>query len=81
MCFVISNGMGPHSVSSPVLVSRAAVRKLAPSEIYEKYCKFLMRSFVDDNEKVKWCPATDCSNAVTIDMVKNLTVSCKCGYR
>jgi len=38
-------------------------------------------SFVDQNEKVKWCPAKGCGNAITADMVKGQMVTCSCGYR
>jgi hypothetical protein len=30
----------------------------------KKYKRFLLRSYVEDNSKVKWCPAPGCDYAV-----------------
>mmetsp|Transcript_12686 Transcript_12686/g.19179 ORF Transcript_12686/g.19179 Transcript_12686/m.19179 type:complete len:607 (-) Transcript_12686:35-1855(-) len=62
-------------------VDEEAVRALVPADIFQRYRKFLMHSFVDTNDQVKWCPAAGCGNAVNIDWVKNQTVVCSCGYR
>jgi len=63
------------------LVLDTAVQRLVDDATYRKYRTFIMQSFVDDNENVKWCPAPGCGNAITAAMVDGLTVTCKCGYR
>ena len=64
------------------LVQEATVKLMVDEAIYRKYCMFLMKSFVEDNENVKWCPAPNCGNAITSDMVsQRKTVSCICSYR
>jgi ariadne-1 len=70
----------PH-LNCQSLVTDYAVQKLVATDTYRKYRTFIMQSFVDDNEHVKWCPAPNCGNAITSAMVDGLTVSCKCGYR
>jgi ariadne-1 len=56
---------------------------LPPESYYEKYLKFLYRSFVDDNSHIKWCPAPGCQLAIDRS---NTTYSqgfvrCVCGWR
>jgi len=39
-------------------------------------------SYVDNSAgRVKWCPAPNCGNAVTSEMIKGMIVKCSCGYR
>lgn len=63
------------------LVPETEVKMLVSAVVYQKYCTFFMQSFVDNNDNVKWCPAPNCGNAVTSDMVRGTTVTCNCGYR
>ncbi|KAM5570124.1 putative E3 ubiquitin-protein ligase ARI7 [Rosa sericea] len=46
-----------------------------------KYSKYLLRSFVEDNKKTKWCPAPGCEHAVNyVGDNENYDVSCLCSY-
>ena len=71
----------PH-INCLSLVQEPTVKAIVSDDTYKKYCQFFMKSFVEDNDKVKWCPAPGCGNAVTSDMIhRGATVQCHCGYR
>jgi len=57
------------------------VQKLVDKEIYEKYLRFVTRSFVEDNAQLTWCPAPRCGNAITTDMLHGTIVQCRCSFR
>jgi len=56
------------------------VQKLVDKELYEKYIRFVTKTFVEDNAHITWCPAPRCGNAITADMVHGTTVKCRCGF-
>jgi len=56
------------------------VQKLVDKEIYEKYLRFVTKTFVEDNAHITWCPAPRCGNAITADMLHGTTVKCRCGF-
>jgi hypothetical protein len=37
---------------------------LADAALYNKYVRFVAKSFVDRNPNIKWCPAAGCNFAV-----------------
>lgn len=66
------------------IVHEEAFKKCASPEKYARYKEFLLRSFVEDNPRVKWCPAPDCGNCIRVEMserTKIRTVTCTCGFR
>jgi len=65
-----------------MIVDDRAVKELVSEETYARYVRFLLQSFVDDNDRAKWCPGRGCTNAVTADMIqRGQTVVCTCGTR
>jgi len=64
-----------------VVIDQHAVQKLVPEELFRKYFTFLTQSFVDTNDRLKWCPAKGCGNAITAEMVEGQVVTCSCDYR
>lgn len=57
------------------LIIEALVKELVPPESYKIYSKYLVRSFVEDNPRIKWCPTPNCGRAVfcpetTVDAVQ-----------
>ena len=47
-----------------------------------RYNRFALRSYVEDNRKMEWCPAPDCEHAVEclVDVGEEpLDVTCSCG--
>jgi len=64
-----------------VPVPEETVKKVVDEEVYEKFIRFITKSFVEDNSQVSWCPAPNCGNAITADMMIGATVQCSCGYR
>ncbi|KAM5564781.1 putative E3 ubiquitin-protein ligase ARI8 [Rosa sericea] len=63
--------VGPDLIS--VLVSK---------QEYERYRHYLLRSYVEQQTKIKWCPAPDCKYAVRFDSyeTRSYDVSCLCSY-
>jgi len=61
-------------------VTDQTVQKLVDKEIYEKYIRFVTKTFVEDNAHITWCPAPRCGNAITADMLHGTTVKCRCGF-
>ncbi|XP_052171925.1 probable E3 ubiquitin-protein ligase ARI7 [Diospyros lotus] len=47
----------------------------------EKYARYLLRSYVEDNRKTKWCPAPGCEYAIEyVAGSGGYDVSCTCSY-
>ncbi|KAJ6790192.1 hypothetical protein PWT90_07898 [Aphanocladium album] len=60
---------------------------LVTSELTGRYHELLNRTYVEDKDIFKWCPAPDCPNAVECGIKKKdldrivPTVECSCGFR
>ncbi|OBT46201.1 ariadne-1 [Pseudogymnoascus sp. WSF 3629] len=60
---------------------------LVASDLNNRYRELLTRTYVEDKNALKWCPAPDCVNAVECKIQKRdldkvvPTVACDCGYR
>lgn len=60
---------------------------LVTPDLTDRYHELLNRTYVEDKESFKWCPAPDCPNAVECgvkkkDLDKTVpTVECRCGNR
>lgn len=75
-----------YRLSCPAVGCRRAVpdevvRKLVEKPVYEKYLRFVTKSFVEDNSLITWCPYPRCANAITTDMVRGHIVQCSCSFR
>lgn len=63
------------------IVSSEAVKALVSPRIFETYRKFFLRSYVNDNPKIKWCPAPDCGSAICCERrERREAVTCTCGF-
>ncbi|XP_024357767.1 probable E3 ubiquitin-protein ligase ARI8 isoform X1 [Physcomitrium patens] len=58
------------------------VLSLVSTDDQQKYMRYLLRSYVEDNRKqVKWCPAPGCEYAVEFQPgVGSYDLVCKCGF-
>lgn len=69
------------------IIDSKSLDLLVPKEVVGKYNELLMRTYVEDKNWMKWCPAPDCVNAVECKVAKKdldktvPTVACDCGYR
>jgi len=64
--------------------------QVVPADFFMKFCdedrikkfeEWFMRSYVDDNPNVKWCPSpSGCINAVEYQGVENMDIRCTCGW-
>ncbi|XP_010268120.1 PREDICTED: probable E3 ubiquitin-protein ligase ARI8 [Nelumbo nucifera] len=62
-------------------VGQDMINILAPNEDKEKYSRYLLRSYIEDNRKTKWCPAPGCDYAVDFVVGSgSYDVMCKCSY-
>uniref|UniRef100_A0AAV1VI51 RBR-type E3 ubiquitin transferase n=1 Tax=Peronospora matthiolae TaxID=2874970 RepID=A0AAV1VI51_9STRA len=60
------------------VVSESIFEKIVDAQDYLKYARYLLRSFVDINRGVKWCPSPGCSKAI-ISAGGLSSVTCTCG--
>lgn len=49
-------------------VPELLVQTLVAPHIFEKYVRFITKSFVESNSRCTWCPAPNCGNAITAEM-------------
>ncbi|KAI0148603.1 IBR domain-containing protein [Xylariaceae sp. FL1272] len=76
----------PSEGCSRIIDSRSLDLLLTP-DLTDRYRELLNRTFVEDNDTLKWCPAPDCTNAVECAIKKKdldkvvPTVVCGCTHR
>lgn len=82
----INDGPGCLTLRCPDPSCRAAIGQdmislLASDEDKDKYCRYLLRSYIEDNRKTKWCPAPGCEYAVDFAVGGgSFDVSCLCSF-
>ncbi|KAJ3330632.1 hypothetical protein HDU76_005216 [Blyttiomyces sp. JEL0837] len=69
-----------------VIVDEKTVELAVDKETHQKYQTLLLRTYVDDNALLKWCPAPNCDYAVECRLPASLdevvpSVKCECGHR
>ncbi|XP_021718700.1 probable E3 ubiquitin-protein ligase ARI2 isoform X1 [Chenopodium quinoa] len=48
----------------------------------EKFDRFLLESYIEDNKRVKWCPSVPhCGNAIRVEEDDYFEVECACGHQ
>ncbi|MCD7462107.1 hypothetical protein HAX54_047808 [Datura stramonium] len=64
-----------------IMVGQSKTIALASEKDRLKYYDYLYRSYVEENKKIKWCPAPGCENAVEFEIgSENYYVICDCSY-
>ncbi|VFQ72147.1 unnamed protein product [Cuscuta campestris] len=67
------------------ICDEAVVRKLVGKDhpdLAEKFERFLLESYIEDNKMVKWCPSIPhCGNAIRIENDEHFEVECSCGLQ
>ncbi|KAF2920735.1 hypothetical protein DAI22_08g233700 [Oryza sativa Japonica Group] len=81
----ISDGPGCLSLRCPdpscgAMVLQNMINKLAKDDDKVRYARFILRAYVEDSKKTKWCPAPDCTCAVEFVSDGNYDVSCNCKF-
>ncbi|CAG8499093.1 10955_t:CDS:2 [Acaulospora colombiana] len=70
-----------------VIVDESTVELAVNKDIHERYRTLLNRTYVDDNEYLRWCPAPSCEYAVECHVPQTSltsivpTVECVCSHR
>ncbi|AEC08582.1 RING/U-box superfamily protein [Arabidopsis thaliana] len=84
----IEDGPGCLRVKCPEPSCSAAVGKdmiedVTETKVNEKYSRYILRSYVEDGKKIKWCPSPGCGYAVEFGGSESSSydVSCLCSYR
>ncbi|AAF29394.1 Contains similarity to Ariadne-2 protein from Drosophila melanogaster gb/AJ010169 and contains an IBR PF/01485 and a zf-C3HC4 (RING finger) PF/00097 domain. ESTs gb/AA585849, gb/T42014 come from this gene [Arabidopsis thaliana] len=67
--------------SCPAAIGRDMIDKLASKEDKEKYYRYFLRSYVEVNREMKWCPAPGCEHAIDFaGGTESYDVSCLCSH-
>ncbi|KAK9997871.1 hypothetical protein SO802_017474 [Lithocarpus litseifolius] len=64
-------------------VGQDMINVLASDEDKEKYSRYFIRSYIEDNRKTKWCPAPGCDYAVDFIVGSgsyDVTCRCSCSF-
>lgn len=72
-----SAAVGPDLIQKVLLITNREAE-------YGKYKAYLLRSYVEDHRKIKWCPAPNCNCAIQFDAFGGMVsygVSCLCSHR
>lgn len=84
ICNSIADGPGCLDLRCPepsckVVVSQDMIDQLTSDDDKKRYYGFLFRSYVEENRKIKWCPAPGCNFAIEFDIGSdNCEVMCGC---
>lgn len=71
----------------PRIIDAKSLDLLIDGDLNNRYRQLLNRTYVQDNDNLKWCPAPDCENAIACGVKKKdldrivPTVACACGHR
>ncbi|XP_039122300.1 probable E3 ubiquitin-protein ligase ARI7 [Dioscorea cayenensis subsp. rotundata] len=82
----ISDGPGCLMLRCPdpscdAAIGQDMISLLATHDDAEKYSKYLIRSYIENNRKTKWCPAPGCEFAVDFVLGSgNFDVCCNCSH-
>lgn len=67
------------------ICDEAKVRNLVSGrdrDLAEKFERFLLESYIEDNRRVKWCPSVPhCGNAIRVEDDEFCEVECTCGQQ
>ncbi|KAI3933249.1 hypothetical protein MKW92_022101 [Papaver armeniacum] len=67
------------------ICDEAIVRNLVSArdpDLAERFERFLLESYIEDNQRVKWCPSVPhCGNAIRVEDEKLCEVECTCGVQ
>ncbi|VVA90133.1 unnamed protein product [Arabis nemorensis] len=67
--------------SCPAAVGQDMIKKLASEEDKNKFYRYFLRSYIEDNRKMKWCPAPGCEHAIDFAAgTGSYDVSCLCSH-
>lgn len=51
-------------------------------KLRQKFDRFLLESYIEDNKSVKWCPSIPhCGNAIRVEKDQYCEVECACGLQ
>ncbi|KAK0611610.1 IBR domain-containing protein [Immersiella caudata] len=70
-----------------LIIDARSLDLLVTADLADRYHELLTRTYVEDKDCLKWCPAPDCQNAIECGVKKKdldkvvPTVSCLCGHR
>lgn len=67
--------------SCDAAIGQDMIDTLTSGEDKDKYNRYLLRSYIEDNRKTKWCPAPGCDSAIEYDLGSgSYDVTCCCSF-
>ncbi|XP_060172194.1 probable E3 ubiquitin-protein ligase ARI7 isoform X1 [Lycium barbarum] len=67
--------------SCDAAIGQDMIDRLTSGEDKDKYYRYLLRSYIEDNRKTKWCPAPGCDSAIEYDLGSgSYDVTCCCSF-
>ncbi|XP_042483690.1 probable E3 ubiquitin-protein ligase ARI8 [Macadamia integrifolia] len=69
--------------SCSVAIDQDLINQLVSDEDKEKFSRYLLRSYIETNRKIKWCPSPGCGFAIEFAIgssSKSWDVICRCSY-
>eukprot|EP01116_Phalansterium_solitarium_P024472 TRINITY_DN8991_c0_g1_i2.p1 TRINITY_DN8991_c0_g1~~TRINITY_DN8991_c0_g1_i2.p1 ORF type:complete len:624 (-),score=203.46 TRINITY_DN8991_c0_g1_i2:146-1888(-) len=76
-----SLGISCMAQKCPCKVPSSLVQRLAPAALWARYQEFVVKSFIEDNPNMRWCPAPACGNALQSELQAIDDVQCACGFK
>jgi ariadne-1 len=62
-----------------MVVTEKLLSKTVSNEFFEKYNNYLIKSFIDDDPNIKWCPNPKCEKVMLSNDYSVMNVLCDCG--
>ncbi|XP_043694551.1 probable E3 ubiquitin-protein ligase ARI5 [Telopea speciosissima] len=68
--------------SCNVAIDQDFIDRFASDKEKEKFSLYLLRSYIETNRKIKWCPAPGCGYAIEFEVgsSESSDVTCRCSY-
>eukprot|EP00906_Rhabdomonas_costata_P004654 RCo006862 len=66
--------------SCKTFIDEKMFEKFLSPELFKKYQYYLIRSFVDTNPHIRWCPSPGCDRAIRCTDTSRKIVPCLCGF-
>mmetsp|Transcript_1623 Transcript_1623/g.3506 ORF Transcript_1623/g.3506 Transcript_1623/m.3506 type:complete len:545 (+) Transcript_1623:594-2228(+) len=62
------------------IIGEDMFKALVSKPLFDKYCHFVIRSYVERRSAVKWCPFPGCEFAVEYPKETSRIIVCQCGF-
>lgn len=53
---------------------------LKENTVIAKYLRLILKSYVESNKLLRWCPASDCNHVIKVKSLETKLLKCQCNY-